>query len=509
MPIINIKRVVKTITILAYYAIHNREKTMQAAIYVRVSTTEQAEKGYSIDSQLNAGRDLAKDLGATRIDEYIDDGYSAEFLDRPDMNRLRENVKNTKYDYVIFYDPDRLARKLAHQLIITDEIEKSGAQLKFVSVAFENSPEGKLFYSIRGAISDFEKEKIKERTNRGKRTKALGGKLTFQDKPFGYAPDKEKCNYTIIESEAEAVRTIFQLFTDNQYGLRSLRLDLIAHGILTRAGKPFSLTVLNALIRNPMYAGTKMAFRMRYKTVGPRKPGKKRPQFKIIKNDESEWVPISVPAIIETEVWEKAQNILDNNRTFSKRNTKSEYLVRGIIRCDCCGYAMIAGTRKLRENYSTQYYSCSSKLEKRECDSRYIPVKKLDEEIWDYIYKAAKSRKLSTLFSNKNKNQVQSMRLRQELASLYEKQEAIIGWVRSGRIKIQIAGKDLKQLDKDIAAIKSAIASEQQKTKPIKVSAKEILEAKTFEQKRDAVLRLGLKIFARRLDTDEIKWFLE
>lgn len=480
-----------------------------AAIYARVSTTEQAEKGYSIESQLKAGRYLAKSLSAARIDEYVDDGYSAEFLDRPDMNRLRENLKHIRYDYVIFYDPDRMARNLSHQLIVTEEIEKAGAQLKFVSVSFENSPEGKLFYSIRGAIADFEKEKIKERTSRGKRQKALQGKLTFADRPFGYEPDKENCNYTIVEPEADAVRTIFDLLIEKQYGLRSLRLDLTARGIVTRAGKPFSLTVLNAMIRNPMYAGTKMAFRVKYKTIGPRKPGNTRPQFKVTKRDESEWVPISVPAIISEDVWEKAQSILDNNKTWSKRNTKSEYLVRSIIRCDCCGHAMIAGTRKTRENYSTHYYSCTSKAENRECENRYIPAKELDAEIWDNIYQAAKSRKLSSLLTTNKNAPVQSIRLRQELASLLERQKAIIGWVRSGRISIEAADKDLAQMDKDIAAINSAIAAENHRPKVIKISAKEILAATTFEQKRDIVLRFGFKVFARRDKTGEVKWYLE
>lgn len=76
---------------------------------------------------------------------------------------------------IVIYDPDRLARNLAHQLIITEEIEKSGAKLLFVSVTFEASHEGNLFYSMRGAISAYEKEKIKERTTRGKKGKARTG----------------------------------------------------------------------------------------------------------------------------------------------------------------------------------------------------------------------------------------------------------------------------------------------------------------------------------------------
>ena len=160
------------------------------AIYARVSTDAQAETGYSISDQIRTCREHAEKNGL-EIVEYIDDGYSGEYLERPALERLRDDLRAKLIHNVIVYDPDRLSRNLTNQLLLADEIEKANAQLIFITHDYDASPEGRLFFSIRGAISAFEKAKIRERTLRGKRSKALSGKLTFNDDAYGYTYDKE------------------------------------------------------------------------------------------------------------------------------------------------------------------------------------------------------------------------------------------------------------------------------------------------------------------------------
>jgi predicted site-specific integrase-resolvase len=103
------------------------------AIYVRVSTDQQAEKGYSLETQLAECRKKIKDLPKVlAVEEFIEDGYSGAYLERPALEKLRNALREKRFGAVIVYDPDRLARNLTHQLIITDEIESSGAHLHFV-----------------------------------------------------------------------------------------------------------------------------------------------------------------------------------------------------------------------------------------------------------------------------------------------------------------------------------------------------------------------------------------
>ncbi|HWR31820.1 MAG TPA: recombinase family protein, partial [Negativicutes bacterium] len=133
-----------------------------SAIYARVSTDDQARAGYSLPDQVAACRQRLLALGHTDIAEYIDDGYSGEFLDRPALSRLRDDLRKKKVEIVMVYDPDRLSRNLINQLLLSDEFEGENCKLLFVTGDYDASPEGRLFFSLRGAVAEFEKAKIRE-----------------------------------------------------------------------------------------------------------------------------------------------------------------------------------------------------------------------------------------------------------------------------------------------------------------------------------------------------------
>lgn len=94
---------------------------MNAAIYARVSTAAQAEHGYSLETQIEACKQKALSLGATSIKEYIDDGYSGAYLERPALDDLRDALAAKLHDYVIIYDTDRLARDTMLLLLVMQE----------------------------------------------------------------------------------------------------------------------------------------------------------------------------------------------------------------------------------------------------------------------------------------------------------------------------------------------------------------------------------------------------
>nr|WP_253901981.1 recombinase family protein [Brevibacillus sp. HB1.3] len=139
-------------------------------IYARVSTEEQAKSGFRfrLDDQV---RECRKKAATSEAAEYTDD-VSGEFLDRPALSRLRQDVKDGVITQIVCLDPDRLSRKLMNQLLITDEFDKRGIELVFENGEYAKTPEGQLFYSMRGAITEFQKVKINERMSRGRRGKA-------------------------------------------------------------------------------------------------------------------------------------------------------------------------------------------------------------------------------------------------------------------------------------------------------------------------------------------------
>jgi site-specific DNA recombinase len=113
---------------------------MNVAIYARVSTEWQVEHGYSIGTQLEACRKKAESLGAFVVKEYVDDGYSGGFLERPALEQLRDAVQEGLYEAVIVHDADRLSRKLIHQLILVEEFEKYKCKPVFVLGEVADTP---------------------------------------------------------------------------------------------------------------------------------------------------------------------------------------------------------------------------------------------------------------------------------------------------------------------------------------------------------------------------------
>ncbi len=98
---------------------------MRAALYARVSTDKQVEK-YGIPSQIEALKKRCAERDWTPLfdgdrNAFIDDGFSGTELDRPALNRLRQAAREGKVDVVLAYDPDRLSRKLYHQMILAEE----------------------------------------------------------------------------------------------------------------------------------------------------------------------------------------------------------------------------------------------------------------------------------------------------------------------------------------------------------------------------------------------------
>ena len=150
-----------------------------AAIYCRISHEDQSE--FSLPSQQAACEKLAGTKGFRTTAEYtfIDNGGLSTEIDRPGLTALRECARSGLITMVVIYDLDRLARKLSHQLLLLEEFEKRGVRVEFVNAPTEATAEGRMLLTMRGMFSEYEKEKIRERTVRGSRERARQGKVNF------------------------------------------------------------------------------------------------------------------------------------------------------------------------------------------------------------------------------------------------------------------------------------------------------------------------------------------
>jgi site-specific DNA recombinase len=138
------------------------------AIYARVSSDQQVQQA-TIESQLAAVQKFATDNGL-KIDPdliFADNGFSGITLARPQLDALRDQAATGEINRILILDPDRLARKYAHQLMLIEEFKKLGVEMTFVNRQIAASPEDQLLLQIQGVIAEYEREKILERQRLG------------------------------------------------------------------------------------------------------------------------------------------------------------------------------------------------------------------------------------------------------------------------------------------------------------------------------------------------------
>lgn len=355
-------------------------------IYARVSTEEQAKSGFSLESQV---RECRKKAGSSECKEYIDEGISGEFLDRPALSRLRQDVRDGLITKIVCFDPDRLSRKLMNQLLITEEFDRRSVELVFVNGEYARTPEGQLFYSMRGAIAEFEKAKINERMSRGRKEKARQGKVLRDFQVYGYSYDKETEQMVINEEEAAVVRLIFDLFTKpgKVQGMNGIAHYLTKEGIPTKKGKSvWHRQVVRQILMNEAYIGE--FYQNRWNTEGMLGNKHKDPDERVRMKERprEEWIQVPCPAIIDNEQFEYAQKLLQDSRRRWAKKSLNKYLLSGLLRCADCGNTLTGRRAKNWGKYVYEYSDIKNTAgaKVRGC-GRKVKVEELDHEVWETI----------------------------------------------------------------------------------------------------------------------------
>ena len=160
---------------------------MRTAIYARVSTERQGRE-QTIESQLSALKSWAREQGHELSPEHIytDEGYSGARLDRPGLDRLRDEAQVGAFDVVAVLTPDRLARKCAYQVLLLEELRRANCEIVFLHHPISDDPNDQLLLQIQGAIAEYERAVLGERFRRGKLQKAREGHYIGGRAPYGY-----------------------------------------------------------------------------------------------------------------------------------------------------------------------------------------------------------------------------------------------------------------------------------------------------------------------------------
>ena len=366
-------------------------QTQTAVIYCRVSTKGQSSADperdpSSLDTQAEACIAYAGSLGYTvgRVTQEVFSG--AELWDRPLLARDRADIREGKFQALIAYSTDRLSRDPIHLAIIAEECARADvAGPLFVTEPLDTSPEAALIRYVKGYAAQIEREKIKERTLRGRRAKLAAGKPTFHGWDlYGYRPDRANARYEVYEPEAAIVRRIFDLYLSGD-GLHAIASRFNLEGIPSPKAwlltKPvhWSGATVYRILTSASYKGEEVQWR----TTRNRRRRRDEPR------PESEQVrlPDGVrPAIISADTWSSAQERLRANQGEAKRNSSVPLLLRGLIFCSECGWRMIRNHFH-REKYDYDKYRCGSRWRpfKTACKGKAVPVRECEDWIWGRV----------------------------------------------------------------------------------------------------------------------------
>ena len=192
------------------------EHPVKAVIYSRVSTDAQERDGTSLVNQERACVARAQS-NSWQIVECVRDTASGFNLDRPGIDSIRQLLRQGGVDVVVAYAVDRLSRNQNHIGVLFDAIEQAGARLEFVTEKVEDSAIGRFIFAVRAFSAEVEREKISERTTRGKAEKARSGRIPQGTGKgvYGYRYSPETGQREVLEDQANVVRRIFEEFCNN------------------------------------------------------------------------------------------------------------------------------------------------------------------------------------------------------------------------------------------------------------------------------------------------------
>ena len=341
-----------------------------AALYARVSTTQQEEQG-TIASQVMVLKErIAQD--GHHLDpayEFIDDGVSGSYLARPGLDCLRDLASERAFDVLYLLSPDRLARRYAHQCVVLEELSRWGVEVVFLNQPVSgDSPEERLMVHILGVLAEYERELIRDRLRRGKLYKARQGQVFAIVPAYGYdyvrVDQPGGGRWQVNESEAVVVRHIFRWCAEEQLSILAICRRLNGEEVGFEAVRPRKAqrwlpVTVNSILRHQAYTGTLHYNRTRkdpHRSVGqPKKQGRGLRSANC-RHERSceEWIPISVPQIVSLTLWKQVQAQLNMNKKYASRNNQRHfYLLRGLLICGECGRTLAGRTYS---SGSVRYY---------------------------------------------------------------------------------------------------------------------------------------------------------
>lgn len=380
----------------------NTVPIMKAGLYLRLSDEDNGGKGKdSIHNQLELLLDFAEGLEKTEIVEtYTDNGRTGTDFDRPEWERMMEDIRKRKINCVIVKDLSRFGR---NYLKAGDYLEKVFPFLgvRFIAVNDHYDSKGEIFREkeliteFKNLANDYYSRDISKKVMSAFRTKKGQGQFIGNMAPYGYI--LEDNHFIVDETAAAVVRRIFSMkmqgasFAEiakklNQENIPSPSRYAGERGIKKYKNCSHILwqpQAISRILYNPTYMGDMVQGKNNRSIYSKEKQGKRKEEAWEIRKD-------SHPAIVEREIFQKVQKVKEKNSKIWKDRQGGpgyENILEGILVCGHCQHVM-RRNKDVRKGKAQYYFYCGSAYNytKTECDTSSI----IDYKIFDMVLRQIK-----------------------------------------------------------------------------------------------------------------------
>lgn len=433
------------------------------ALYARQSLDK--KDSISIESQLQICEYETK---GSSFKTYKDKGYSGKNLNRPDFEKLLEDIKQGLIKRVIVYKLDRISRSILDFANLIKIFEQYNVEFVSTTEKFDTStPVGRAMLNICIVFAQLERETIQERVSdayhsRSRKGFYMGGKVPYGFKKVNTVIDGIKTSKFITdEEESEHIKLIYSMYSNRENSLNDIVKYLLNNNIKQKRGRDWSSARLSEMLRNPIYVQSDLSVYRFFESQGANiindvsefngqgcylyqgTVSKSRKQCDLT---DKEIVLAQHQGLVSSELWLNCRmRCLSNQQCAKSGKGKNSWLV-GKMKCGNCGYALVV--RKAKTKWG-RYGVCSYKEATRKCNgtggSIYMDL------LEDYVFKAIKEKlaEFKTLSDYSKKlvspkvktNEIKIVQINDEINKLLDK------LAKSNDILIDYINNKVKELD--------------------------------------------------------------
>lgn len=434
------------------------KKGLRAVIYARYSSSVQTEQ--SIEGQLRDCYKIVEEMGFTVVREYIDRALTGKNDERPQFRRMIHDSAFGTFDVVITWKMDRFARNRTDSALYKKILKDNGVRVIYAAETIPEGNEGVILESVLEGLAEYFSLDLAQKSIRGKRESIRKGKHVGGKILYGYKVDAN--NYYVIDEPAAAI--VRKIFNDYVSGIKATDIakNLNEAGIKTKAGEDWTRSKIGTVLRKRKYTGV-------FKSYDVVSEG-------------------NIPAIIDLETFQAAQELLAKNKKAGGRNkSKYKYMLSGKVKCGKCGSAMCGNASHIdRAKTKIQcYYTCQGKKEHRGCNAKSIRGDLVESIVLENTMQII----LQDDFIEK---------IADEIIKLNELEDDSTNLIKAYEVEIKDIGS---KIDNIMTAIENGVASKRMMER---ISELEQQEAKLQEQINTERLKINTTVLSK----DEIIYWL-